>query len=244
MAAETIGPTKNDTKNSSNRVLHEFSLLSDDDIYLFNEGNHFRLYQKLGAHVISRNNRQGVNFALWAPNAEHVSVIGNFNDWDKDSHRLHPRENSGIWEGFIPGMDSGAVYKYHIRSRYDGYHADKADPFGFHTELSPQTASVVWDIGYDWKDADWMNYRELHNSREAAISIYEMHLGSWRRVPEEDNRPMNYRETAKYLVDYLLKTGFTHVEFLPVMEHPFYGSWGYQCLGYFAPTSQIGRAHV
>jgi 1,4-alpha-glucan branching enzyme len=240
MTLNQNGWIKQENTENPSPVLNDFSLFTADDIYLFNEGNHFRLYEKFGAHLVSWNKHQGVNFSVWAPNAKQVSVMGNFNNWNKDSHQLRPLKHSGIWEGFIPGLDSGTLYKYHIRSRYAQYQADKTDPFAFHTELSPQTASAVWDIGYDWKDSEWMNSRQRHNSREAPISIYEMHLGSWRRVSEEGNRYMTYRETANHLVDYLLKTGFTHVEFLPVMEHPFYGSWGYQCLGYFAPTSRYG----
>jgi 1,4-alpha-glucan branching enzyme len=226
--------------DNSNIVLYEFSLLTADDIYLFNEGNHFRLYEKLGAHPMEHNGRYGVNFAVWAPNAEYVSVMGNFNGWSRGSHRLNPLQNSGIWEGFIPGLENGILYKYHIRSRHNNYQVDKTDPFAFHTELSPQTASVVWDISYEWNDMDWMKGRQYHNFFNTPISIYEMHVGSWMRVPEEGNRSLTYRETAIKLVDYLLKTGFTHVEFLPITEHPFYGSWGYQCLGYFAPTSRYG----
>lgn len=240
MVLERNKPTQQEEKAIQNPVMNDFSLFSAEDVYLFNEGNHFRLYEKFGAHLVNQNKRQGTYFAVWAPNAEHVSVMGNFNDWNKDSHQLQPLKDSGIWEGFIPGLDSGTLYKYHVHSRYAQYQADKTDPYAFHTELSPQTASAVWDIGYDWKDSEWMDSRQLYNSREAPISIYEMHLGSWRRVPEDGDRPMTYRETANRLVDYLLKTGFTHVEFLPVMEHPFYGSWGYQCLGYFAPTSRYG----
>lgn len=231
---------KHSHKKTTGTVLKDFSLLTADDIYLFNEGNHFRLYEKLGAHPMTHNQRQGVNFAVWAPNAERVSVMGNFNNWDRDSHRLHPLQNSGIWEGFIPGLKSGEVYKYHIRSRHNQYQVDKTDPFAFHTELSPQTASVVWDIGYEWNDSDWMKNRHLPNSHKSPISVYEMHLGSWMRVPEDGDRNLTYREAAIRLVDYLLKTGFTHVELLPITEHPFYGSWGYQCLGYFAPTSRYG----
>lgn len=233
-------PISQENKKTTYPVLKDFSLLTADDIYLFNEGNHFRLYDKLGAHPMDYDDRRGVNFAVWAPNAEYVSVMGNFNGWNRNSHRMHPLQNSGIWEGFIPGIDSGEVYKYHIRSRHNQYMVDKTDPFAFHTELSPQTASMVWDIGYEWNDSDWMKSRQQHNDLKAPVSIYEMHPGSWMRVPEEGDRPLTYRETAIRLVDYLLKTGFTHVEFLPIMEHPFYGSWGYQCLGYFAPTSRYG----
>jgi 1,4-alpha-glucan branching enzyme len=221
-------------------VQHDFSLLSHDDIYLFNEGRHFRIYEKLGAHPAEHNGRSGIYFAVWAPNAEHVGVMGSFNDWNKESHALHPFESSGIRHGFIPGIGSGVSYKYYVRSRHRGYRADKTDPFAFFTELSPQTASVVWDLDYEWQDQGWMEHRHVPNNLNAPISIYEVHLGSWMHVPEENNRPLNYRELAPRLVDYLHKMGFTHVEFLPLMEHPFYGSWGYQSLGFFAPTSRFG----
>jgi 1,4-alpha-glucan branching enzyme len=217
------------------------SLLTADDIYLFNEGNHFRLYEKLGAHALVHKGRPGVHFAVWAPNAEHVGVMGSFNGWNKEAHPLQARDSSGIWEGFIPDLGTGTVYKYHVRSRYRMYQADKADPFAFFTELSPQTASVVWDLSYEWNDGLWMDHRGRPNSLNAPIAIYEMHPGSWMRVPEEGDRPLNWCEMAPKLIAYLHQMGFTHVEFLPVMEHPFYGSWGYQCLGYFAPTSRYGN---
>lgn len=217
------------------------NIFTDHDIYLFKEGNHFRLYEKMGAHVIEHNGVRGVYFAVWAPNAEYVSVIGDFNGWDKALNPLGPRwDGSGIWEGFIPNLDKGTIYKYHIRSRFNNYEVDKADPFAFYSEVPPKTASVVWDLNYEWNDEEWMRNRHEHNSLNAPISIYEVHLGSWRRVITEGNRPLTYRELAEQLVDYVKDMGFTHVEFLPVMEHPFYGSWGYQVTGYFAPTSRYG----
>lgn len=217
------------------------SLLTDHDIYLFKEGNHFRLYEKMGAHVIEHEGIRGVYFAIWAPNAESVSVIGDFNNWDKERDPLYLRwDGSGIWEGFIPNLDKGTVYKYHVKSKYNNYEVDKADPFAFYSEMPPKTASIVWDLSYEWNDEEWMKNRHKHNSLNAPISIYEVHLGSWRRVIEEGNRPLTYRELAVQLVDYVKEMGFTHVEFLPVMEHPFYGSWGYQITGYFAPTSRYG----
>jgi 1,4-alpha-glucan branching enzyme len=222
------------------KVRDDFSLLSEDDLYLFNEGSHFRLYDKLGAHLVEVEGVKGVYFAVWAADAKQVSVMGDFNGWSKSSHPLKPRGQSGLWEGFVPGVDRGACYKYHIRSRHRGYRVDKADAFGFHFEGPPRTASIVWDLDYAWGDAEWMARRHRHNSLDAPISIYEMHLGSWRRVPEEDNRWLTYREMAPLLAAYLQQTGFTHVEFLPVMEHPFYGSWGYQTTGFFAPTSRYG----
>jgi len=217
------------------------SLLTDHDIYLFKEGNHFRLYEKMGAHIIEKEGVKGVYFAVWAPNAKAVSVIGDFNGWDKNSHHLNQRwDGSGIWEGFIPDIKKGTIYKYHIKSRFNDYEVDKADPFAFYSEIPPRTASVVWDHDYKWRDDEWMKERLKRNNLNAPISIYEVHLGSWRRVPEEGNRPLTYRELAVQLVEYVRDLGFTHVEFLPVMEHPFYGSWGYQVTGYFAPTSRYG----
>jgi 1,4-alpha-glucan branching enzyme len=184
---------------------------------------------------------QGTSFNVWAPNAEKVSVIGDFNGWDKESHPLSVRgDGSGIWEGFIPNVGEGTVYKYHIVSKYNNYRVDKGDPFAFCWQVPPKTASVVLDLTYEWKDTEWMKNRHSSNSLNAPISIYEVHLGSWRRVPEEGNRYLTYREMAHYLADYMKEMGFTHVEFLPVMEHPFYGSWGYQTVGYFAPTSRYG----
>ena len=222
-------------------VMHDVSLLTDHDIYLFKEGNHFGLYEKLGSHVMKVDEIQGTFFALWAPNAQRVSVIGDFNRWDPESRPLKLREDgSGIWEGFIPDIGQGTLYKYHIVSKYDKYKVDKADPFAFYWEISPKTASVIWDLNYEWRDAEWMENRHRANALSAPFAIYEVHLGSWRRVPEEKNRFLTYREMAHYLAEYVKDMGFTHVEFLPVMEHPFYGSWGYQTLGYFAPTSRYG----
>ncbi|TAM82873.1 MAG: 1,4-alpha-glucan branching protein GlgB [Acidobacteria bacterium] len=222
------------------RVNYEVSMLTEDDVYLFNEGSHLRLYQKLGAHSRNVDGQGGVCFAVWAPNAEHVSVIGDFNGWDKESHPLRPRGESGIWEGFIPGLGRGELYKYHIASRYHMYRVDKTDPFAIYRQVPPDTASRVWDLHYEWGDREWMEKRRQHNSLGSPQSIYEVHLGSWARVPEDGNRPLTYRELAQKLTDYVLKMGFTHVEFLPIMEHPFSGSWGYQTTGYFAPTSRHG----
>jgi len=221
-------------------VLSEIALLTEDDIYLFNEGSHSQLYQKLGAHTLTVEEQEGTHFAVWAPDARQVFVMGDFNGWDKASHPLHPRGQSGIWECFISGIGKGAVYKYHIVSRYRGFQVDKADPFAFYSETPPKTASVVWDLDYAWGDQKWMKKRRQHNALDAPIAIYEVHLGSWRRVPEEGHRPLTYRELAPQLAEYVKHMGFTHVEFLPVMEHPFYGSWGYQITGYFAPTSRYG----
>jgi 1,4-alpha-glucan branching enzyme len=215
-------------------------LLSDQDLYLFNEGTHLGLADKLGAHPTVSGGVDGTAFAVWAPNAEAVSVIGDFNDWRPGRLALRPRASSGIWEGFAPGVRRGAHYKYHVVSRLNGYVVDKADPVGVYHEVPPRTASVVWSLEYAWGDAEWMATRRGRAALEAPIAIYEVHLGSWRRVPEDGNRPLGYRELAEPLADYVAAAGFTHVEFLPVMEHPFYGSWGYQTTGYFAPTSRYG----
>jgi len=209
----------------------EITLLNDQDLYLFNEGTHLRLHEKLGACPLTVEGVKGTYFAVWAPNAEQVFVMGDFNAWDKTSHPLRPRGQSGIWEGFVSGAGEGAVYKYHLISRYNGYRVDKADPFACYTEAPPKTASIVWDLEYTWGDKDWMAGRSRCAALEAPIAIYEVHLGSWRRVPEEAHRPLTYRELAPKLAEYVRQMGFTHVEFLPVMEHPFYGSWGYQTTG-------------
>jgi len=221
-------------------VDHDVSLLTDNDLYLFNQGTHYRLYEKLGAHRISVDRRDGVYFAVWAPDAERVSVIGDFNGWNKDAHLLRPKGSSGIWEGFLVGCDAGTSYKYHVASRYQGYRADKADPFAFAGETPPRTASVVHPLEFSWGDQAWMARRQHPNALDGPQSIYEVHLGSWRRVPDEGCRSLSYRELAPLLADYVTRMGFTHVEFLPVMEHPFYGSWGYQVTGFFAPTRRYG----
>ena len=167
-------------------------------------------------------------------------MVGDFNGWNTQSHPLQARDSSGIWEGFLPGIGKGALYKYHIVSHNQGYVVDKADPFGILHEKPPRTASVVWDLDYQWADKDWMETRARKSSLQAPISVYEVHLGSWMRVPEEHDRPLTYRETAPRLAEYVRQMNFTHVELLPIMEHPFYGSWGYQTTGYFAPTSRYG----
>ena len=218
----------------------EVSSLTDQDVYLFNEGTHYRMYEKLGAHLAAAGHDAGVSFAVWAPNAREVSVIGDFNDWKPGAHALRSRGSSGIWEGFIPGIGKGALYKFHIVSTQHGYTGDKADPFGVFHEKPPRTASVVWDLDYTWADGEWMGQRARRQTVRAPISVYEVHLGSWMRLPEENGRPLSYRETAPRLAEYVERLGFTHVEFLPIMEHPFYASWGYQTTGYFAPTSRYG----
>ncbi|MBI4541060.1 MAG: 1,4-alpha-glucan branching protein GlgB [Gemmatimonadetes bacterium] len=224
-------------------VRHDISLLTDDDLYLFNEGSHFRLYEKLGAHLLPperADGAAGVYFAVWAPNAAAVSVVGDFNDWGPGRHSLRPRATSGIWEGFVPGVTAGTRYKYHVRSRFGRSRVAKADPFGFLHQTPPGTASLVASLDYEWGDGGWMAHRGEAQALRSPVAIYEVHLGSWRRVPEEGDRPLTYRGTAPLLADYVEEMGFTHVEFLPVMEHPFYGSWGYQITGYFAPTSRYG----
>ncbi|MHC4307199.1 MAG: 1,4-alpha-glucan branching protein GlgB, partial [Planctomycetota bacterium] len=215
--------------------------ITEHDIYLLKEGSHYRLYDKLGAHIVDNGKENGTAFALWAPNAEHVSVTGDFNGWDRKSHTLNVRQDgSGIWEGFIPGIKEGDIYKYHIHSRYDNFQADKGDPFAFYWEQPPKTASVVWDLDYKWNDSEWMSNRNKYNSLNAPFSIYEVHLGSWKRPSYGSGEFLTYREIAHELADYIKKMGFTHVELLPITEHPFYGSWGYQTAGYFAPTSRYG----
>jgi 1,4-alpha-glucan branching enzyme len=215
--------------------------LTDYDLYLLGEGNHYRIYEKLGAHLGERDVTAGTHFAVWAPNAKQVSVIGDFNAWRRDQYPLEVRGSSGIWEGFIPGIGPGALYKYAITSRNGNYRVDKADPCGFAAEVRPHTASKVWDLStYTWGDATWLSERGQRHTLDAPISIYEMHLGSWKRAGEDRNRWLSYRELAPQLVEYVRRMGYTHVEFLPVMEHPFDGSWGYQTVGYFAPTSRFG----
>jgi 1,4-alpha-glucan branching enzyme len=214
--------------------------VTDYDLYLLGEGSHYRIYEKLGAHVTERDGTAGTHFAVWAPNAGQVSVIGDFNGWRRGQHPLRVRGSSGIWEGFVPDVRPGALYKYAITSRYNNYRVDKADPCGFAAEIRPHTASKVWDLSaYTWGDSTWLSERRDRHAVGAPISIYEIHLGSWKRVPE-DNRWLTYRELAPQLVEYVRRMGYTHVEFLPVMEHPFDGSWGYETVGYFAPTSRFG----
>jgi 1,4-alpha-glucan branching enzyme len=214
--------------------------LGDWDLHLLNEGRHHRLYDKLGARPVSVDGKPATFFAVWAPNAHQVSVIGDFNDWKPMAHPLTARAQSGVFEGVLPSVGKGTRYKFHIASRIAGYQVAKTDPFGVYHELAPNTASVVWDLDYTWNDAAWMKARKERSTRDAPVSIYEVHLGSFRRVPEEKDRWLSYRELAPLLADHVQRLGFTHVELMPVMEHPFYGSWGYQVTGYFAPTSRYG----
>jgi len=222
-------------------TLQAASQFTEHDVFLFKEGTHARLSEKLGAHLITHDGVAGVHFAVWAPNATAVSVIGDFNGWDKSSQPLAMRpDDSGVWEGFVSGIGQGNCYKYHITSRDQIHQVDKADPYGMFSEVPPRTGSRVWDLDYTWNDAEWMGRRKAANALDAPMSIYEVHLGSWRRVPEEGNRSLSYRELAPLLVEHMRDLGFTHVELLPVTEHPFFGSWGYQTTGYFAPTSRQG----
>jgi 1,4-alpha-glucan branching enzyme len=216
-------------------------VLSDFDLHLFGEGTHNRIFEKLGAHRIRLGAATGVHFAVWAPNAENVSVVGDFNGWDGRVHPMRQLVPSGVWELFIPDLPDGEKYKFEIETR-SGARLQKCDPFGFAFEQPPGTASVVRDIsGYQWGDAGWIEERRIGGEwLDRPMAIYEVHLGSWARVPEEGNRPLTYRELAARLVPYVKDLGFTHIELLPVMEHPFSGSWGYQVIGFFAPTSRYG----
>ena len=217
------------------------SKFTDYDIQLFKSGKHFRLYEKLGSHIMEVDACKGTYFALWAPNAKSVSVIGNFNEWKAEQYNLFARwDGSGIWEGFIPNIGRGTLYKYHIIS-YNDLLLEKGDPFALYWENPPKTASVVWDLDYTWKDKAWMNARKKLANNPKPYNVYEVHLGSWKKIREEANRSLSYKELAIELVAYVKEMGFTHVEFLPVMEHPYYASWGYQLTGYFAPSARYGN---
>jgi 1,4-alpha-glucan branching enzyme len=229
------------SKKVKEQTENVFSLLTDFDIHLFKNGKHYKLYEKLGAHVVTHNGQQGVYFAVWAPNAKSVSVIGNFNYWNNTEHKLFPRwDGSGIWENFFTEVKKGEVYKYAIVSN-SGEYLEKADPFARYAEIPPNTASIIWQETYSWKDSKWLQSRKEKTGKPQPYSVYEVHMGSWKRKVEEGNRSLSYKEHAVELVQYVKQAGFTHVEFLPVMEHPFYGSWGYQITGYFAPTSRYGN---
>ena len=216
--------------------LPDVRYINEDDFYLFQEGTHSKLPDVMGAHFVAE--RGGTQFAVWAPNAKSISIIGTFNNWNPDANYMQ-RSPAGVWQCFVPGAFTGSHYKYRVQNA-SGYQADKSDPFSFFFEASPSTASIIWDLNYDWHDSEWLSSRAAANGLQSPISIYEVHLGSWRRVPEENNRSLTYREAADYLIPYVKEMGFTHVELLPIMEHPFYGSWGYQTTGYFAPTSRYG----
>jgi 1,4-alpha-glucan branching enzyme len=211
--------------------------LSGHDLYLFREGTHSRLYQKLGAHLVDG----ATEFAVWAPNAASVAVVGDFNGWDPRRHPMRQTSDaSGIWHGRVSEARQGSVYKYHIVSKHAGYKVDKADPYAFRCEMPPKTGSVVWDLDYEWHDTEWMGSRGRRNALDAPQAVYEVHLGSWMRSPDHPDRFLGYRDLAPKLAEYAKRMGFTHVELMPIMEHPFYGSWGYQCTGYFAPSSRYG----
>ncbi len=214
--------------------------ITDYDLHLFGEGNHLNIYEKLGAHASRAGHEAGTNFAVWAPNAVSVSVVGDFNDWDPTRHPMRHLGNSGISELFIPGVGSGAMYKYFIKTR-DGRGLEKCDPFAFRCEVPPRSASMVCDLaGFEWSDAAWLQGRAARDPLQGPVNVYEVHLGSWRRAPGDGNRPLTYLELAETLPEYARSMGYTHVELMPVMEHPFGGSWGYQVTGYFAPTSRFG----
>jgi 1,4-alpha-glucan branching enzyme len=217
------------------------AILTDFDLHLFGEGTHYRNFERLGAHIVERDGIRGVAFAVWAPSAQRVSVIGNFNHWDGRRHPMRNLGSSGIWELFIPDLCQGEVYKYEIKSRYHGYLVQKSDPYGFAAEVRPKTASVVWDVtDFTWNDSEWMASRAERQNLDRPISVYEVHLGSWKRTGDGGSEFLTYRELADQLVAHLEHTQFTHIELLPVSEHPFDGSWGYQPVGYFAPTSRFG----
>ena len=217
------------------------SRFSEFDIHLIREGRHYGLYDKFGSFSMEYKGVQGTYFAVWAPNAESVSVIGNFNYWNRESHRMNVRyDESGIWECFIPDVVPGTAYKYYIKSHQHNYGVEKADPYAIYAETPPRTASVIWERAYQWNDQEWLEKRPSTTGKDKPYSVYEVHLGSWRRVPEEGNRSLTYREMADYLTKYVHEMGYTHVEFMPVMEHPFFGSWGYQITSYFAPSSRFG----
>ena len=222
----------------TNTKIH--SLFTEFDISLFQAGKHYRLYEKFGSHIITLDGEEGTYFAVWAPSAKMVSVVGDFNFWLEGEHQLNVRwDGSGIWEGFIPGVGKGATYKYKIQSANNDVRTEKADPFARRCEHPPKTASQVWEDDYEWKDKKWMKNRKKNNALDAPFSVYEVHLGSWKKQTEE-NRFLSYRELADELVDYVEEMNFTHVEFMPIMEYPYDPSWGYQLTGYFAPTSRFG----
>jgi 1,4-alpha-glucan branching enzyme len=226
------------TDDTPTTTFEVFSLLTDYDIHLFRSGKHYKLYEKLGAHPVNHQGLEGTYFAVWAPNATAISVIGYFNQWTAGQHNLFPRwDGSGIWENFFPGVKHGEAYKYAVTSN-TGEYQEKADPFAFFAEMPPKTASIVWESKYDWKDQEWLEDRRKTAGQAKPYSVYEVHYGSWKR--KGANESLTYPEMAHDLVQYVKDMGFTHVEFLPLMEHPFYGSWGYQLTGYFAPTSRYG----
>lgn len=217
------------------------SLLTDFDIHLFKSGKHFNLHEKLGAHPLNVDGKSGTYFAVWAPSAKQVSIIGNFNHWNAGQHKLNPRwDESGIWEGFFENIGKGEAYKFGIVSEHNEY-LEKADPFARYAEIAPKTASIIWDESYNWRDQEYLKTRKANQHQPRPMSVYEVHIGSWRRKAGDQYRSLSYRELIDELVPYVKDAGYTHVEFLPIMEHPFFGSWGYQITGYFASTSRYGE---
>lgn len=229
------------TENITAHPVTGATLFTDYDIHLFKEGKHYHLYKKFGSHIGEFEGQKGTYFAVWAPNAKEVTVIGDFNSWNRHQHYMNARtDGSGIWEVFIPEIGKGTLYKYFILSQ-NGYEVEKGDPYALYWEIPPNTASVVWESDFEWKDKKWLEKRREKAGKPQPYSVYELHLGSWKRVPEEENRFLTYKELAYDLPAYVKEMGFTHVEFMPVMEHPFFGSWGYQVTGYFAPSSRFGK---
>jgi 1,4-alpha-glucan branching enzyme len=223
------------------KAVEVYSRFTDFDIALFKSGKHYKLYEKFGSHVIEFDGVVGTYFAVWAPNAQYVSLIANFNGWNRGSHPLYVRwDGSGIWEGFIPNVGVGETYKYYIKSS-TGEDLEKSDPFALRWEVAPKTASIVADTFYEWKDNDWMATRAGHNALNRPYSVYEMHIGSWARNHESPDEFLTYDQLAHKLVPYITEMGFTHVEFMPIMEHPYYPSWGYQITGFFAASSRYGN---
>ena len=233
--------TKQPKKKATSKEQPEWKgSITDLDIHLFKEGTHFKLFEKLGCHLTTQKGTPGAAFSVWAPNAKSVSVVGDFNGWDRKAHPMNARwDGSGIWEVFIPDVSKGSPYKYYIQSHNKAHSGEKGDPFALTWEVPPKTASVVWDLDYGWNDDQWMKDRRNANALDAPMSIYEVHIGSWRRVAEENFRSLSYKEAAHALADYVKEMGYTHVEFLPITEHPFFGSWGYQTTGYFAPSMEL-----
>ena len=218
-----------------------YSLFSDFDIQLFRSGHHCQLFEKFGSHLLEVDGQDGCYFAVYAPAAKRIEVIGDFNFWQGEKHALYVRwDGSGIWEGFIPGIKNGETYKYRIFSNHDDRVREKADPYARRYEQAPKTASKVHDHQYNWSDKKWMADRKKKNSLNNPISVYEIHVGSWKK--NQDGYSLNYKELADEIVPYLKKLNYTHVELMPVMEHPYYPSWGYLCTGFFAPTSRFGTA--
>jgi 1,4-alpha-glucan branching enzyme len=243
VAATKKAPAVKKTKSPEAMILQAvepYSLFTDFDVSLFRSGKHYKLYEKFGSHVLTHKGVVGTYFSVWAPNAQYVAVMGNFNYWDRGTHQLSPRwDSSGIWEGFVPNVGVGEVYKYFIKSS-SGEELEKSDPFALRWELPPSTASIVVDTYYEWTDMDWMANRYKHNALDKPYSVYEMHLGSWARNMESPDEFLSYTQVAEKLVPYITEMGFTHVEFMPLMEHPYYPSWGYQISGFYAASCRYG----